>query len=468
MSRVPACCVVVFCLMGAEPAGASFSGDDGRVVFTSGGDLHSVLPDGSAMQDLTVTPGVEEAQASWSPDGARVAFRVGTAGTSDVLQVAVMNADGSGRTIVTSGDHHNSQPAWSPDGSQIVFRRSVPGDNLSGDVWIMGADGSSPHVLVALPGDERYPSLSPDGKQLAFTTHPTAGDDVEIAVAQADGAGATAITANTLFDSSPSWSPDGRRIAFERGPAGDDPGNDVWSMAADGSDQRQLTTSAGLDEGPAWSPSGSRIAFTSTRSGTSDIWAMDADGTDQHPLTTLPGKEESPDWQPLPVTLPGTGAVPPPATGAVPPPALVTAPPPGPAPVAVRLSLKLPAGQSLRTLRRKGLVLAIGCSRACALDARLLLDRIAAKRLHIAATTAVMLGRTSGRLRSAGAIRLTIRPSRRVRARLAAATRVALTFRVTTSDGGKRRTIQRRVILTRTGAALTRVPLAVHAHSASP
>jgi Tol biopolymer transport system component len=134
-------------------------GADGRVVFSSGRDLLTVLPDGSGLEPLTATPGVEEAQASWSPDGARVAFRVGTAGTSDVLQIAVMNADGSGRTVLTGGDRHNSQPAWSPDGRQIVFRHSVPGDDLSGDIWIMGADGSAPHPLVALPGDERYPSF---------------------------------------------------------------------------------------------------------------------------------------------------------------------------------------------------------------------------------------------------------------------------------------------------------------------
>ena len=148
-------------------------GADGRVLFSSGGDLHSVLPDGSGLQALTTTPGVEEAQASWSPGGSRVAFRVGRASTTDVLQIAVMNADGTGRTVITSGDHHSSQPSWSPDGTQIVFRRSVPGDNLSGDIWIMGADGSSPRQLIALPGDERYPSLSPDGKRLAFTMHTT-------------------------------------------------------------------------------------------------------------------------------------------------------------------------------------------------------------------------------------------------------------------------------------------------------
>ena len=121
-------------LLAAAPAQATVPGTDGRVLFSSGGDLHSVLPDGSGLADLTTTPGVEEAQASWSPDGARVAFRVGRAGTTDVLQIAVMSADGSGRTVITSGDHHSSQPSWSPDGTQIVFRRSVPGDNLSDDI----------------------------------------------------------------------------------------------------------------------------------------------------------------------------------------------------------------------------------------------------------------------------------------------------------------------------------------------
>ena len=435
MRRAFVSTIALLCLVAAPPAPASFPGADGRVVLSSGGDLHTVLPDGSAIQPLTTTPGVEEAQAAWSPDGSRVAFRVGSAGTSDVLQIAVMNADGSDRTVVTSGDRHSSQPSWSPDGRQIVFRHSVPGDDSSGDIWIMNADGSSPHALLAAPGDERYPSLSPDGTRLAFTTHPTASDDVEIAVARMDGGGVTAITDNAVFDSSPSWSPDGRRIAFERGPAGDDPGNDVWSMAADGTDQRQLTTTAGLDEGPAWSPSGSRIAFTSTRSGSSDIWTMAADGTDQRPLAALPGTQESPDWQPLPAA--------PPADVGAPPPSAVTAPSRPPAQGPPRLTLGLAAGQSLRTLRRRGLVVRIGCSAACRLEARLLRGR-------------VTIGRAKGSLRAAGTKRLTIRLTARARARLAKVRRATLTLRIAVSENGRRRTTQRRVTLTRTGATFRR------------
>ena len=447
MRRALVSTIVVLGLVATAPAAAAFAGVDGRVVLSSGRDLLTVLPDGSALQPLTTTPGVEEAQASWSPDGARVAFRVGTAGTSDILQVAVMNADGSGRTVLTGGDHHNSQPAWSPDGR--LFRHSLPGSELSGDIWIMGADGSSPQPLIALPGDERYPALSPDGTRLAFTTHPTASD-VEIAVAQLNGGAVTAITDNAVFDSSPSWSPDGGRIAFERGPAGDDPGNDVWSMAADGTDQRQLTTSAGLDEGPAWSPSGARIAFTSTRAGSSDIWTMASDGSDQQRLTALPGTEESPDWQ----ALPGTPAAPvgsAPSNDTVAPAPLVGAARQSRAP---RLSVRLAAGQSLRTLARRGLVVRIGCSKPCRLDARLLLDRVTAGRLRLAASATV--GRASRTLRAAGTAKLTIRLTRRARARLARVKGAGLTLRITATADGERRSAQRRVSLTRTRAALRR------------
>ena len=299
MRRAIVSTVVVLGLVAAAPGAAAFAGADGRVVFSSGRDLLTVLPDGSALQPLTATPGVEEAQASWSPDGSRVAFRVGTAGTSDVLQVAVMNADGSGRTVLTGGDHHNSQPGGRRTAARSCFAAASPGVDLSGDIWIMGADGSSPHPLLALAGDERYPSLSPDGPRLAFTTHPTP-DDVEIAVALVDSGAVTAITDNAVFDSSPSWSPDGRRIAFERGRRAMIPATTSGRWPRTAPTSASSTTSAGLDEGPAWSPSGARIAFTSTRSGSSDIWTMAADGTDQRPLTALPGTEESPDWQPLP------------------------------------------------------------------------------------------------------------------------------------------------------------------------
>ena len=284
--------LVLLGLVVPAQAWVSFPGADGRVVFTSGADLFTVMPDGRGIAPLTNTPGVEEAQAAWSPDGARIAFRVGTAGTSDVLQIAVMNADGTGRTVITSGDHHSSQPAWSPDGRRIVFRRSVPGQNLSGDVWAMDADGDSPHQLVELPGDERYPTFSPDGQRLAFTTHPIADGDTEIAVSRADGQAPTDITDNALFDSAPAGHPTGTGSPSSADPKATIPGTTLDD------DRRTAPDRAAADNRQKWSGRGTivgavrtRIAFATRAPGTSDIWTMRR-RRDSRSLAALPGGKE--------------------------------------------------------------------------------------------------------------------------------------------------------------------------------
>ena len=121
----------------------------------------------------------------------------------------------------------------------------------------MPPGSSSSIVLAKGKSKTSYPSPT-KMKSLVATKRvdsASAVDDVEIAVAGADGSAPAAITDNAVFDSAPSSSPDGRRIAFERGPAGDDPGNDVWSMSprwrrrASADDDRRSRRGPGLVPG---------------------------------------------------------------------------------------------------------------------------------------------------------------------------------------------------------------------------
>ncbi len=168
-----------------------FPAADGRVVFSSGGDLHTVLPDGSGVQALTATPGVEEAQASWSPDG-----------TSHRLPGRARRHE---RRAADRGDERRRQRAHrrherrSPQlaAGLVAGRPSdrVPPQRPGGQPQRRHLDHGRRRVRAARaawqqPGDERYPSLSPDGKHLVFTTHATAPDDVEIAAIPAAGGGA--------------------------------------------------------------------------------------------------------------------------------------------------------------------------------------------------------------------------------------------------------------------------------------
>ena len=65
------------------------------------------------------TPPLERQRPSWSPDGTRIAF---AAGSSTAQDLYLVNADGSGETLVTTNGRN---PTWRPDGTEIAFH--VPG-----------------------------------------------------------------------------------------------------------------------------------------------------------------------------------------------------------------------------------------------------------------------------------------------------------------------------------------------------
>jgi len=88
-------------------------------------------------------------QATFSPDGTRIAF-ISTA--TGEAQVYVANADGSNVKQLTSGST-NAQPVWSPDGSRIMFssNRQKPGGNEF-ELFIMNADGTDQKLIpIELP-----------------------------------------------------------------------------------------------------------------------------------------------------------------------------------------------------------------------------------------------------------------------------------------------------------------------------
>jgi WD40-like Beta Propeller Repeat len=89
-----------------------------------------------------------------SPDGTKIAYSLdlspqGRGSATDLASLVVINADGSGRRVLTRG-HRDTQPQWSPDGRMLTFQRQTVLQRDCGssgacyyeyEVFVIGADG---------------------------------------------------------------------------------------------------------------------------------------------------------------------------------------------------------------------------------------------------------------------------------------------------------------------------------------
>jgi Tol biopolymer transport system component len=212
-------------------------------------------------------------------------------------------------------------PQWSPDSKQIVVgvggftafldfaagtKKAIDRVNGGAQVAILNADGTGFHVVTSGQNNNGFAAFSPDGSRIVYRTAGPEGEGLRI-MNLADGS-VTVLT--DQYDNFPLWSPRGDLIAFVRNIAGD---FEVMTVRPDGKDVTQLTHTHGNEAHLAWSPDGERILFTSSRMGFKDetlytgspqpygeIFVMNCDGTHVEQLTDDQWEEGGPAWQPHP------------------------------------------------------------------------------------------------------------------------------------------------------------------------
>ena len=201
-------------------------------------------------------------------------------------------------------------PQWSPDGRQIIF--GIGGFPLfdtighgPAQVGVVNADGSGFHVITSGPNSNAFPSFGPDGKHIVYRTNGPEGEGLRLM--NLEDHSVTTLTKD--YDNFPVWSPRGNLIAFVR-KIGDD--FEVFTIRPDGKEVSQLTHTKGNDAHLGWSPDGERLVFTSSRMGFKDealntdaapqpygeIFVMRYDGTQVEQLTDNQWEDGGATWQP--------------------------------------------------------------------------------------------------------------------------------------------------------------------------
>jgi Tol biopolymer transport system component len=203
-------------------------------------DIVSHALDGSARKRLTDTPGYD-AEATVSPDGKTIVF---TSVRDSDLEIYTMGIDGADVRRLTHEPGYDGGAFFSPDGKRIVYRRDAHPDEASLarykalladnlyrpgvlEIWVMDADGSNKRQVTRLVASSFAPYFHPDGKRILFASnHPEPrGRNFDIWMIRDDGNGLERVTTEPTFDGFPMFSPDGRQLVFASNRGAKKPGD---------------------------------------------------------------------------------------------------------------------------------------------------------------------------------------------------------------------------------------------------
>ena len=274
-------------------------------------NICTINPDGTELSQLT-EDGVSY-RPEWSLDGQKIAF---LSSPSPMVNLYVMDADGSNKQKLISNQRDILDFDWSPDGTAILVCVKTRDGKDPEESWVVtvgdggsikrmgsskwargwnhwaaeGATVLNPNrrLTNALPEGIIWPEWSPDNKYLAFIHEGilAIADLAIVGMPQDWRTSNIEPPCNRIVD----WTLDSSKILFFAG------GN-VSSMNFDGTGVANLSMSSANDA--CWSPDTSQIAYTATdgRKRNTEIFVMNADGAGHVQITNTNYFHIDVDWR---------------------------------------------------------------------------------------------------------------------------------------------------------------------------
>jgi dipeptidyl aminopeptidase/acylaminoacyl peptidase len=222
-----------------------------------------VVPAAGGGAARQLTRGGSDTRPRWSPDGKKLAFISGRAGTPQIYWIALEGGEATRLTSISTGADNE---LWSPDGQTVAFVSSVYPD-CRDDACNAGRDAAREKSKVKARVYEkllyRHWTEWWDGKRGHLFVEAVEG-----------GGAARDLTPGANYDVPPfnegapeaiAFSPDGRELCFTANTDKDEAlstNADLFTVAVAGDGEpKRITTNPGNDWGPAYSPDGKWIAY---------------------------------------------------------------------------------------------------------------------------------------------------------------------------------------------------------------
>lgn len=141
----------------------AWSPDGSQLAFVSNRagswNIYMMQPDGQA-QTLVAAMADDVGAPDWAPDNQRLVFHslVFRPNTPANFDIGVMLADGSSRQWLTEEPSDDANPSWSSDGAYVAFDSNRNG---SANIWLMRVDGSDLRQVTDGPGQSSDPDWYP-------------------------------------------------------------------------------------------------------------------------------------------------------------------------------------------------------------------------------------------------------------------------------------------------------------------
>ena len=277
---------------------ASFSPDGIRIAFTDGRNLSVAKADGTNPRRIAMLQG-SVWMPRWSPDGRRIRLTVyNTQDTGDTIWE--VNSDGTGlhRIQLEFGRADETVSvccgSWTPDGRNFIFQAARAGKF---EIWVVPdrpkwlnwipQSLSRPAQLTGGQLNSLAPVISPDGQKLFVIGQQLRG---ELQRFDSSTKQFVSYLGGKSMDFL-SFSRDSKWITWV-----DYPERTLWRSRADGSEKLQLTFAPMHAMMPRWSPDSTSIVFYAGGGGGQRTYTVPANGGQPVPLGWA--KEMLPNWSP--------------------------------------------------------------------------------------------------------------------------------------------------------------------------